>query len=185
MPSPIRVRQIVEPDGAARRRCIHETQLADVDAHVRVRSAGRIEEYEVARCDLVGFDRLAAAAHIGCRSRQVDIGRAAHYISHQAAAIESAIGRVAAPTIGDADEAHGFDRNLFPANAVIDEPRRARRHGPQRVLAVGAATRARTLWRCTGACRQREHDENDKPRSQHGVIAPAPWHQKRIDEQDE
>ena len=52
---PVRVRQVVESHGAARRRCVDEAQLADIDADVRMRPSGRIEEDQVARRDLVGL----------------------------------------------------------------------------------------------------------------------------------
>ncbi|MDR8853110.1 hypothetical protein FEP99_06157 [Burkholderia pseudomultivorans] len=135
---------------------------------MRVRPPGRIEEDQVARRDLVGVDRHAAAAHVGGRARQVHVGRATDHVAHEPAAVEAAGRRVAAPAIGHADQAHRLDRDFFLADAVVDEFREigGRRERARRRDRHAGRARCR-LRRHAGAGRKQRNDGDGNPDSKH------------------
>ncbi|SAL65177.1 hypothetical protein AWB67_03511 [Caballeronia terrestris] len=118
---PIRIRQVIKPHGAACRRCINKPQLSHIYPDVRMRPTRRIEKNQITRRDFIRFDRFTAAAHISSRARQIHRSRPVDHIPHEPAAIETGVGRIAAPSIRHADERHCLDRNLFAPDAVIDE----------------------------------------------------------------
>ena len=122
---PIRIGEVIEPHGAARRRRVHEAQLAHVDADMRMRPARRVEENQVAGGNFVGFNRFTAHAHVRGRARQVHRCRPIHHIAHEPAAIETCLRRIAAPAIRHAHERHRLDGNFLASDAVIDEIREA------------------------------------------------------------
>src|ERR1700758_4252739 len=97
-----------------------------------MRPPRRVEENQIARRDFVGFDGIAARAHIGRRARQVHGSRALHDVVYESAAIETAIRRIAAPAIGHADEAHRLNGDFLTPDAVIDETGETRWRGPIR-----------------------------------------------------
>ncbi len=87
---------------AARR--VDEAVVAEIDADVREGEAAGVEEHEVARLQVARRHLLADLAHVSRRPRQGHAGHLLEHIADEPAAIESGLGRVAAPLVADADQ---------------------------------------------------------------------------------
>jgi hypothetical protein len=91
---------------------VDELVVADVDPDVRERAPQRVEEHQVAGLQFGRRDRRADAADLLAPARQRQAECVAVDQAHQAAAVESGLGRVAAETVADAEERQGAEDDL-------------------------------------------------------------------------
>src|SRR5690606_27235186 len=91
-------------DVATGTRRVQEAAFADVDADMVDALAATYEERWVARHQRGAFHLLAVARCVERDARQLDAERGPEHVADQAAAIETAPGRGAAPAVGRAEQ---------------------------------------------------------------------------------
>src|SRR5690606_33453077 len=100
---------MVQAHGAARTWGMHETDLANVDAPVG-HAAPAAEEHQVAGGEVCrGNARALPREQVAGGARQADGRYVPVGVIAQPAAVEAAVGRIAARAVGRADQADGAD----------------------------------------------------------------------------
>ena len=103
--------QPVQPHRAAAGRCVDKTAFADINARMGARLAFT-KHHQIAGAQAAALNRLTPSIELGHRARRRLAGAVLVDIANQAAAIETAVGRVAAVAVGCANQAQRVDGNI-------------------------------------------------------------------------
>nr|WP_296229261.1 hypothetical protein [Ralstonia sp. UBA689] len=133
---------------------MHELTATKVDADMRIPSAPRVEEHQIAQLQLLAPDRAPLPRKTRCRAANVHTRGIAQHVLDKAAAIESGLWRIPSIPVPDANE----------VQSALSEPLQ---HGVRRLWGIGRQ-RHNGAWffliHRFGVTRRRQNGKHDSKR---------------------
>ena len=113
--APIAAHQALEPNRPTLGGRMHKAVLPNVDANMGVFLAGGVEKHKVARKSILGGHLSASRPHLLNSAWQRLARGPTHHVDHQAAAVETACGGVATPSVWNPHQRECMERRLGKA----------------------------------------------------------------------